>query len=94
MGRKLMDPTGMTETGENSLAPRSDSLDGAVVGLLWNKKSKGDQLLKRVADLLKKDYQIKEVIFQPAPDAGKPTPSALMDELAAKCDVVLTAAGD
>ena len=38
MGRKLMDPTGMTETGESSLAPRRDSLDGAVIGLLWNKK--------------------------------------------------------
>jgi hypothetical protein len=47
-----------------------------------------------VADLLKRDYQIKEVIFQPGPDAGKPTPSALMDELAVRCDVVVAAAGD
>lgn len=94
MERKLMDPTGVTEKGESSLAPRKSSLNGAVIGLLWNKKSKGDQLLKRVADLLKRDYQIKKVIFQPAPAAGKPTPSELMDELAAKCDVVVAAAGD
>jgi len=94
MERKLMDPTGVTETGESSLAPRRRSLNGVVLGLLWNKKSKGDQLLKCVADLLKRDYQIKKVIFQPGPDAGKPTPSALMDELAARCDVVVAAAGD
>ncbi len=89
-----MDPTGVTEQVEGSIASRRSSLDGAVVGLLWNKKFNGDKLLNAVAELLQQEYQIKETIFESAADAGKPTPPQVLDALAARCDVVLTATGD
>ena len=94
VGQRLMDPTGVTEKVEGSIAHRPPTLDGAVVGLLWNKKFNGDKLLNAVAELLKNEYQIKEVLFESAGDAGKPTPPPVLDALAARCDAVLTATGD
>lgn len=94
MEGRFMDPTGVTEGATNSIAPRAQSLDGAIVGLLWNGKHNGDKLLKSLGNLLARELPVKKVLFQLGAESGKPAPAAILDEMASKCDVVVAAAGD
>lgn len=94
MKNVFMDPTGATEDITNHVAVRPETLDGATVGLLWNRKYNGDKLLKSIGDLLEREHPIKKVLFQLAAESGKPTPATILDEVANQCDVVVAGTGD
>ena len=94
MKNVFMDPTGATEDTTNHVAVRPKTLDGATVGLLWNRKYNGDKLLKSIGDLLEREHPIKKVLFQLAAESGKPTPATILDEVANQCDVVVAGTGD
>ena len=91
----LVDPTSSAEAGQFSLAPRRfRDLDGRTVGLLNSSKYNSDHLLDGLADLLTDRYAVKEVIKRTKSYFGRPVERDLAEEMAATCDVVITAIGD
>ncbi len=84
-----------------SLARRPESLDGQVVGLLPNWRPSAVKILEAVGELLRDRYNLKGLEQeQPAREVPSRTGSLidglgeLLDDLAGRVDVVITATGD
>ena len=73
------------------LAPRLESLDGKVIGLLWNGKPLGDVALKTVGGLIKERYPTADVRFFPGTIRFT---KELLAQAEAECDAVITCAAD
>lgn len=91
---KILDPTVAPAPAEAPPAKRVADLDGAVLGLLANGKVNGDRLLDLVRDELGRRYDVREVVLLTKPSASRPAEDPMLEELAARCDVVVTAIGD
>ena len=89
-----LDPTGVKQVQVHSLAPRLKSFNGARVGVLHNVKHNAKELLVAIADLLQERYTLAEVVGPVLTDQSMLASSKQLDEMAAKCDVVLTGLGD
>ena len=84
-----------------SLAPRPESLDGQVVGLLPNWRPSAVKILEAVGELLQDKYSLK-ALTQEQPAREVPSRSGalidglqgMLDDLAARVDVVITSTGD
>ena len=95
MSSVLVDPTSSTAQAPFSLAPRRfRDLDGKTVGLLNSTKFNSDHLLDGIGDLLRERYTVREIVCSRKPYFGRPIPDDLAQELASRCDVVITAIGD
>ena len=90
----ILDPTVSAEAAEAPLAKRLNDLDGKVLGLLANGKVNGDRLLELVRDALKARYDIREVVVMTKQSASRTADDSMMEALASRCDVVVTAIGD
>ena len=90
----LLDPTISEEAGDKQLATRLKSLEGKVLGLLWNSKPGGDVLLKGVGERLAAKYSLKDVVFRHKDRIGSGAPPETIAELVDACDAVLIATGD
>lgn len=77
-----------------ALAPRPDTLSGKVLGLLDNRKANADHLLLALAEQLQERYELKDIVMLTKPIFSRPAPPEMLEQLAAECDVVLTAIGD
>ncbi len=91
---KILDPTVAPEPTESAFAKRESGLDGKVLGLLDNSKVNGDRLLTLVRDELGARYDLRDVVVMRKAGASVPATDELLDALAARCDVVVTAIGD
>jgi hypothetical protein len=95
-------PVYLDETTEGTaLAPRPETLDGRVVGLLPNWRPSAVKLLEAVGQLLSERYHLQAMIIeQPARELPQRTGGLIdalggtLDELARRADVVVTATGD
>lgn len=96
MGDVLANPTWTRPpAGEFALAPRSvRDLRGKTVGLLNNTKYNSDTLLDALGGVLQAEHGVAELVRQAKPHFAKPVPDEQAKELAARCDVVITAIGD
>jgi hypothetical protein len=95
MDSVLFDPVGSTSTAQQALAPRRvTDLDGKTVGLLLNGKDNADHLLDGLGGLLRERYQVGGIVRERKPSASRPVPDELAHQMAAQCDVVVTAIGD
>ena len=95
MSDVLVDPTSSTVQPPFQLAPRRHrDLNGKRVGLLNSTKFNSDHLLDGIGDLLQERYSVKEVVQARKPYFGRPIPDDQAQELAAHCDVLVTAIGD
>ncbi len=91
----LLDPQGPKEERRHPLAPRRlRTLDGVTVGLLTNTKLNAEAVLKAIGALLQERYALKELLLRTKPNFSLPAPTAVIDELAARCDVVVAGVGD
>jgi hypothetical protein len=91
---EVLDPTVEPIPAHAVIASRPQTLDGAVVGLLANGKRNADVLLEMVQEILADRYEFKEVVARNKGNASRPCPKEIMEELAQRCDVVITASGD
>lgn len=91
---RILDPTVAAEAADAPLAKRVTDLDGKVLGLLANGKVNGDRLLELVRDELKARYDIREVVVMTKASASRTAEDPMMEALASRCDVVVTAIGD
>jgi hypothetical protein len=90
----LQNPTASSTGKQSTLAPRRlTSLDGRTLGLLNNTKVKADYILDAVEGLLKERYAVKEVVRITKETFSRPMSDKVAEELAAKCDMVVTAVG-
>lgn len=83
------------------LAPRPETLHGRVVGLLPNWRPSAAKLLQAVGQLLQERYHLQAVVMeQPVRELPQRTGRLidamgnLLDDLAKRVDVVVTATGD
>jgi hypothetical protein len=90
----FLDPTVAPSRETVTMAPRIESLEGKVVGLLDNSKMSGRIILDDVGAILTSRYGVREIINAGKPTFGRVAAQALVDDLVARCDVVITAIGD
>ena len=76
------------------LADRPETLDGSIVGLLANGKRNSEELLKYVYEILNEKHNLGVMITDNKGNASRPCPPDLLQNMAEKCDVVITASGD
>lgn len=91
---RLVSPTLGPSGPPKPLAPRPDSLDGAVLGLLDNGKTHGRAILARVADNLANRHAITGRIEVRKPSYSFPAPADDIARLQTGATAVIAAIGD
>lgn len=94
----VLDPTGMRKTSGLELAPRPDEIKGKTVGLLDNGRwLTWGTVFHRYEELLKERYGVGEVIYVNQEREGIKKGidrQGVVEEMAAKCDVVILGLGN
>ena len=88
----VLDPTLEVETPHVERASRPAQIH--TVGLLDNGKQNSDKLLHKVADMLRVQQPNLKVKQYRKPSPYRPAPAALLDQVAAECDIALVGIGD
>lgn len=94
MPYSLLEPTSEGDAAAKFLAPRLESLDGKVMGLLNITKNGSDIFLARVEELMRERFDIAEVIHVEKPTFTRPAPMELLVELADRTDFVIEGLAD
>ena len=88
----LMDPTSERSPVARALAARPASLEGLAVGLLDISKARGNVFLDRLDELLTGEgIQVKRY---KKPTFARPAPTALRQQIAAECQLVVEGLAD
>jgi hypothetical protein len=93
MALRVLDPRLSAEGEPLRLAPALASLNGAVIALLDNAKIGTERFYDFVAEVLRKEYGVREFIRRRKPDASRPASKDLIAELSG-ADAVISAIGD
>jgi len=91
----IFDPTVKMNTEEGKLAKRVSDLNQKKCGLLWNSKIGGEKLMHFILqELQKKGITPHETIELKKEYDTRPAKEEMYEEMAKKCDFVITAVGD
>lgn len=90
----LLDPTVKTVGASAKMAPRPRSLDGLVIGLLNNSKRNADLILDATYRLLTERYKLGGTVSHGKLTASKPFAPEVIDDVAKRCHLAITAVGD
>jgi hypothetical protein len=90
----VFDPTAPSQNEPRMLGHTVGSLQGRVVGFIDNSKPNFNDLVDDLANLLVARYGVRAVIKRDKRGPAMPAPPAVIDELVAQCDVVITGSGD
>ena len=93
-GQMVYDPRGTVDTTPIPLGRRVPDLDGLRLGILSNKKWNGNTLLRKTRAALERDHGFAAVNFYEKESFSKNADPALLGEIIARNDIVLTAIGD
>ena len=74
--------------------PRLETIHGRVGGFLGNRKDNASLLLQGVKELLDKDFDLREGIAADKFVYSRPAADDIIDDLASRCDFVVTAIAD
>jgi hypothetical protein len=88
----VLTPVRVAPTPSRALAPRRGTLAGARIGVLDNSKPNADTLLGRLAELLAERHGAASIARWQKPGASRP--AAVVDEVVAGSDLVLTGSAD
>ncbi len=95
MREKLLDPTGASERGvDTMLAPRLRSLHGLTAGLLENGKPNASVLLTETGRELRQRYGLRHFVLYRKGYFGTPAEESLIQRILHHCDFVVAAIGD
>ncbi len=75
-------------------APRLETIHGKVGGFLGNRKANASLLLQGVKELLEKDFELREAVASDKYVYSRPAADDIIDDLASRCDFVVTAIAD
>lgn len=90
----VFDPRGRVDAAEIAPAPRVAALDGLRLGVLDNTKWNAGRLLRKTAARLGERYGFAAVNYYRKESFSKAADPALIRQIAADNDIVLTAIGD
>jgi hypothetical protein len=90
----VFDPRGRVDAERVELAPRAAALKGLRLGILDNTKWNANRLLRKTAALLEAGQGVGAVSYYKKESFSKYADPALIAEIAANNDIVLTAIGD
>jgi len=90
----MVDPSGRSVAASKALAKRPASLTGVVVGLLDNSKPNARALLDGVGQALRERFGAREIRLWDKPGSSRAAATEVLDDIAAACDVALTASAD
>ena len=90
----VFDPRGMVDAERVAPAPRAATLQGLRLGILDNTKWNANRLLRKTTALLEAEHGIAAVNYYKKESFSKVADPALIAEIAAGNDIVLTAIGD
>ncbi len=91
----VLDPTAKSSVKKVSTAPLDRKLDKNLsIGFLWNGKPNGDILLKNIEDRISKKYQLAGTCWYKKASVAVAADAAMIDELAANSNLVITAIAD
>ena len=90
----VYDPRGIVEASPKPTAPRVKRLDGLRVALLDNTKWNANKLLRGVRERLAAKHAFGAVSYYRKDSFSSAAPPALIAEIAAASDLVITAIGD
>ncbi len=75
-------------------APRLETIHGRVGGFLGNRKANASLLLQGVKELLEKDFELREGVATDKYVYSRPAADDIIENLASRCDFVVTAIAD
>jgi hypothetical protein len=75
-------------------APRLGTLEGKVIGTLWNNRPHGDEFLQQLGEELKARYKVAEVVHRKKVFINSRAPMEVLEELKERCDAVVVGIGD
>jgi len=90
----LYDPAAPREVGCIPASRNLDTLAGKVVGFIDNAKPNFDHLVDELAKRLVERHGVARIVKRRKPSASIPAEPAIVNELAAQCDLVITGSGD
>ena len=90
----VFDPTAPCQNQPHLLGHTVGSLQGKVVGFIDNSKPNFNHLVDGLAELLVARYGVRAIVKRDKRGPAMPAPQAVIDELVAQCDVVITGSGD
>ena len=93
MTKVVYDPRGIVSADERPIAPRLRKLEGVRLGILDNTKWNANKLLRRLRDDLAQN-RFSEINYYRKESFSKFADPALIREIAASNDAVVTAIGD
>jgi hypothetical protein len=93
MTLRVLDPRQLPEGEALALAPGLKSLSGTVVGMIDNAKIGTARFYDHVADILRKEYGVREFIRKRKPDATRPAPAEIISQLSG-ADAIVSGIGD
>ena len=93
MALRILNPRLEGEEGFQP-APRVPTLDGKILGVLYNGRAGGDVVLRELLGLLESKYTLAKVVFRTKPHAWVSAPEELFQELAQSSEVAITGVGD
>jgi hypothetical protein len=91
---EVLDPSAEALTAKAGLSPRLGSLSGKTIGVIWNGRPAGNRILRLVMDALKQKDGVREIFLREKPFLGNIAPPEILDEMATRCDAVITGVGD
>ena len=92
---RLVNPRGIDlAPGEFNLNARPADLAGKRLGLLENSKANSNKVLRELAEILKKKYDIKDVVYLSKHSASLPTKPEVVQQALDQVDVMITGVGD
>ena len=92
-GLVLLEPVAEEETEAYSLALRVLEISGRRIGFLDNSKERADEILDVIEELLAERFEFAAVVRRRKRYYTKSAPPELIDELAERCQLVVTAVG-
>lgn len=94
MGKLFMlDPRVSVRLDDHPLVPGLDTLEGRVIGILDNGQANSTPMFRELADLLQERYHPTEILLRTKPTHMQGAPKAMHDELAGRCDAIITGLG-
>ncbi len=90
----VLDPTVEALPDDVGMAGRPAGLAGLRVGMLDNSKNGVARFLDHMEALLAERYEGVSFVRARKPNASRPAPPEVLDQLAAESDVVISAVGD
>ncbi len=91
---EVLVPVGEAKFEEIKMTQRSADLENKVIGFLWTRKANGDLLLKHLAKALQKKFRLSGTLMRNKPFSMVGASPEVLEELAAKCHLVILAIAD